>query len=559
MDTTERTLIEQLEHRVAQLEADVVELRAGAATRRRPVATTAWPAPSARPLRSATVEARRPWPSPVEVRPPPERAPIEIDSEVVLKWGGVGLVVLAVAFAVSTAITRGWIGPELQLAGAVALACLLAAVGVRLRPVSRGWTHALCTAGALALVITCSSSLFRDEAGDTAVLVGTAIATAAGIALAWFVTSQWVAAATVIVGALAWFTSREGEPPVVATAVWIGALVVIVITLALRRSWFAVRFAAHLAGLAALAVVAAQAEGAGEQAAAVAVAAVLALSLLWVPSRGDGASPWQQFEIQLSAVLGPWALAVICAAFGFSSDRGVGAVGLGVAAGLGLVILATRRRLRDSHVVSLLIGASVTLSIGLAALLSAEAALVAIAVQGAGLVVLAPRLDRSVLVYVNAAALLVLSSLITLGRMVDGWRDDLPIGDDVAHLAVVVAVGFAGWQTRDPILRRITAMVVLVLVMVWTGSVFAHLPQGQAIVSVVWAVIGTAVLVAGAVRKVPDLGTVGLVVLGVTVGKLLTVDLAEVDTLWRAGLFLVIGLGFLRLGFLIPRLTGRKR
>ena len=44
--------------------------------------------------------------------------------------------------------------------------------------------------------------------------------------------------------------------------------------------------------------------------------------------------------------------------------------------------------------------------------------------------------------------------------------------------------------------------------------------------------------------------------LGITVAKLLTVDLQEVDTLWRAGLFFVIGLGFLRLGFLLPRLTG---
>ena len=90
-------------------------------------------------------------------------------------------------------------------------ACLLAGVGIRLRPISRGWTHALCTAGALALVITCSSSLFRDEAGDTAVLVATAIATTVGIALAWFVRSQWVAAATVAVGAVAWFAAARAN------------------------------------------------------------------------------------------------------------------------------------------------------------------------------------------------------------------------------------------------------------------------------------------------------------------------------------------------------------
>ena len=90
------------------------------------------------------------------------------------------------------------------------------------------------------------------------------------------------------------------------------------------------------------------------------------------------------------------------------------------------MVLVLRRWLRAAHVVALLIGASVTLSIGLAALLSTEAALVAIAVQGAGLLLLAPRLDGNLLVTFNGAALLVLSSIITLARMVEGWRDGSP-------------------------------------------------------------------------------------------------------------------------------------
>ena len=187
----------------------------------------------------------------------------------VLKWGGVGLVVLAVAFLVSTAITRGWIGPELQLAGAVALACALGGTGIRLRPISRGWTHALCTAGALVLVITCSSNLFREQAGDTGVLVATGLATAVGVALARFASSQWVGAATVAVGTFAWFAARDGEPPVIATVAWIAVLAVAVIALSLRRGWFGVRLVTHVAALAALAVAAMQCEGAAEQSATV--------------------------------------------------------------------------------------------------------------------------------------------------------------------------------------------------------------------------------------------------------------------------------------------------
>jgi uncharacterized membrane protein len=94
-------------------------------------------------------------------------------------------------------------------------------------------------------------------------------------------------------------------------------------------------------------------------------------------------------------------------------------------------------------------------------------------------------------------------------------------------------------------------------VLTWLGSALVHLPQGQAVVSVSWAVVGIAVFVTGAVRKTPELGMAGLGVIAITVAKLLTVDLQEVDTLWRAGLFLIVGLGIMRLGFLIPRLTAR--
>ena len=43
--------------------------------------------------------------------------------------------------------------------------------------------------------------------------------------------------------------------------------------------------------------------------------------------------------------------------------------------------------------------------------------------------------------------------------------------------------------------------------------------------------------------------------LALVVGKLLTVDLEEVDTFWRAGLFFVVGAGFLWLSTRIPSLT----
>ena len=120
----------------------------------------------------------------------------------------------------------------------------------------------------------------------------------------------------------------------------------------------------------------------------------------------------------------------------------------------------------------------------------------------------------------------------------------------------MAALAVAGWETRKRELRQLAQAAVLAFALTWLGSVLVHLPQGQAAVSVSWAIVGTAVLVTGATQKIPRFGAAGLGVLALTVGKLLTVDLQEVDALWRAGLFFVIGLAIMRLGFLLPRLTG---
>ena len=155
----------------------------------------------------------------------------------------------------------------------------------------------------------------------------------------------------------------------------------------------------------------------------------------------------------------------------------------------------------------------------------------------------------------NAAALLVAAAISVLVSAEHAWRNDAPIGDDIANLAVIIAVGVAGWIAQRLEARAAAGFVGLGLSLLWLGSVLVHLPQGQAVVSLSWAVVGVAILLAGAVRKIPQLGNVGLGVLALTVGKLLLVDMAEVDALWRAGLFLAVGLSLLRLGFLLPRWT----
>ena len=236
-------------------------------------------------------------------------------------------------------------------------------------------------------------------------------------------------------------------------------------------------------------------------------------------------------------------------------ETAAGFVALGVAAGLGALALTLRDRLVAAHAAALLVGASISLTIGLGLVLSTDLAWLAVAIQGAGLLALRRLIPDAWLFFLNAGVLLFAAAVSVVVGGEAAWFDDAPIGDDLARLGVIVTIAAAGWIADRVEVRPVAGFAVLGLTLHWLGSVLVHLPQGQAIVSLSWAVVGVAILVTGAIRKIPDLGNVGLAVLALTVGKLLLVDMAEVDALWRAGLFLAVGVALLRLGFLLPTWT----
>ncbi len=479
-----------------------------------------------------------------------------MDSETLLKWGGVGLVVLAVGFAVSTAISRNWIGPELQLAAALLVGFGLVAVGLRIRATRPGWTHALCSGGVIALLTTVASDLFLDQAPTAVAFVATAVIAAGGLVLARAIHSEWVAVATTIAAAIGWAVIGNGDASFALMTGWYVALIAVTISLALEQGWFASRVVADVTGMIALLALAANTGGASDQTVVLIATALLAGSLFIIPSIGDYTSVWRQLEVQLATATAPWAFtAAFAAVLDGRSDAAISSVAFSIAVVTAAAAVAFRARLRHPHVISLLLGASVTLSIGLAVLLSTSAVFVCLAIQAAGLVVLSRALDRNVRVMINAAVLATIAAVYVIVRTADAWVDNVRWADDLAHAAIVVALAVGLWQTGEHLVRRAGAVAVLGLTLLWLGSVMVHAPQGQALVSISWAALGTAVFVIGAVRRRADAAATGLAVLGLTVGKLLSVDLREVDTLWRAGLFFLVGMGLLRLGFLLPRLA----
>lgn len=551
---TSNPRIDALESRVARLEEMLAESAAVV-----PASSLAEPTPpkalsSPPPPLPGAQPVALPSSAPREFREP---RGLNLDSEAVLKWGGVSLVVLAVGFAVSTAISEGWIGPELQLAGAVAISLALIGGGLHLRPTRLPWSRALCSGGIAALLTTGASDLFIDQASTDAAFAAIVVVGLGGFVLARIVPSEWVGIVAVTGGVIGWLVVGQAEPPLpfTATAVGLTVLVAVAIAVALERNWFGLRLLAHVVGLGGLVWLAAVADPGAEQVWTLVVAGAVAMSLLWVPSIGELGSLWQQLEVQLSAAVAPWAVLVAGLTFEMDTDIAIGSTGLVAAAAMTMLAIGLRTTIRLPHFVSLMLGASVSLTLGLAVLLSAEAAFVSIAVQGAGLIMVSKTMGESVRILVNAAVLLGVAAIFALGDGVNAWTDDTAYGPDIARFAIIVAIGFGLWLTRHRPTQQVGALGLLGLLLIWLGSVLVHLPEGQAVVSVSWAIVGTVILTGGAVRKISEVATVGLAVLALTVTKLLVVDMQEVDTLWRAGLFLAVGLGLMRLGFLLSRLT----
>ncbi len=69
-----------------------------------------------------------------------QRVPMSLPAiEQLLKWSGLVLMFLSALFLVSTAIKRGWIGPELQLLGAGAIGAGLIGGGLVMGQRRAGW------------------------------------------------------------------------------------------------------------------------------------------------------------------------------------------------------------------------------------------------------------------------------------------------------------------------------------------------------------------------------------------------------------------------------------
>jgi uncharacterized membrane protein len=135
----------------------------------------------------------------------------------------------------------------------------------------------------------------------------------------------------------------------------------------------------------------------------------------------------------------------------------------------------------------------------------------------------------------------------------------IPVAIGAVALVLVALAGIAAAyrEVVEPLVWTGVALAVYLasgLVVDLTGAQLHHSTQtSQLALSGFWSALGFAAIVAGLIRRTRALRLGGLGLLALAVGKVFLVDLAHLESIWRVGSFLAIGLLLLAGAFAYQR------
>lgn len=441
--------------------------------------------------------------------------------ERLLRIAGIVLVVLAGVFAVSTAIDRGWIGPQVQLAGATVTGLALQAGAVRLRHRSRPWAHSLGAGGAVILAACAvAAHAWLDVIGPLGALSALGVVTATSIALARHLRIEGVAIAAGVAGlGTAAVGGLLGDVPMAVAALSLAAMVVVMTGLGLVERWRGLRIV--VGWQAALLLLGFAVDAAGELAGltgAVAWAVVAVVgTVLWVAPAiagqlaerpielGDQGWPrWATIDRRLVVSAPGWTWLAITALAGADATASAW-IGLGVAAAHGATVALAWARLDRILRSSGLLAVTGIVTVALVLLLDGPVLMVAIVTSALASAVIADRIDDGPM----AALATVVASLATVMATTDlvtvAIDRDPTIGSAAAQGAVVVALV----EMSRRVGRRWRPVGIALGATAWIGLlgwVATQLsPIGPVVpaIAATWAILAALILVLGRYRWVP--------------------------------------------------------
>lgn len=491
-----------------------------------------------------------------------ERTPFTLPGiESLLKWAGLVLLFLSAVFLVSTAIQRGWIGPELQLLGAACIGAALIEGGLVLGRRRAGWGVPLVGVGIAVLSATATAGWRWLELWSSSPWIALSFTVLAlSIALNGRLRSPGVAATGVTTTAISMSVLAESIP---RAAVLLAVVVAVGEATSVWRRSSSLHLMTVVVGVVSFGSVAVVSYIEAEPTSlALLLSGAVVTLLFWIMPlvftiREAEPSPlgvnWRPTIDRLVISLP----ALFSVAWTWSSDLSDDRAGrvfllTGALALASALAVAASRRFQQSIWVSQLMGGAAAVTVGWVLLFEGPGVLAGLTLQAGALLVfvhLVP--DRWAVA--QAVAMAAVAGLLALVGMADAIDIDAPAIDDVVHLGVVALLaGWAWWEDRSRAnrpLAQILGVSAFVGAALWPVSALIHVPQGQALISAVWAAVGFALLALAFSRSSFRLAQVSLATLGVVMVKLLTIDLEAVDVFWRVALFFVLGGTFLFAGF----------
>lgn len=591
-----------LEHQVSELVDRVTALEEALAVAARTPAASAPPVdeapttvPIPAPLPPPPVASNPPPPPPLSPPPPVEAEPnppqesrfvANVGIESVLRWAGVALVTLAALFFISTAITRGWIGPELQLLAAAIAGGTMHAGADRLEKSRRPWALALGCGGAIVLPICAvATHEWLDVVGPGFAIALTGVAVVACVAVAFKTRLEGIALVAGLVAIFAPLDSLDtyGDGAILG---WVAGFVLASSLIGWVRAWPGERLITGWLGAVLLMVYALSEDPTGGLRVAGFVGAAIVAAVLWLGPTLAGhlghrvpllwkSFDWTPLDYRLVGFVPSWVAAVVVGLLSLDGRQENGAIALVVAAGFLFVAQVTIDRVDRLVTISTVFGSLTLFAMGLALVLDGPALMVALAIQAAGTYYLAHLFGDRPLRF-GSYALGSVATLLAAGEMFKALDNN---GFANAGAIFATAVVVLGWVIVAVALRGSEAIaegdgLVVVdqraaevpfelaffgawsLAILWTAATLVGAPQGMMLISIAWASMVGIGLTVGLRGNNGLLKNAALGTLVLTLGKLFTVDLAEVDVFWRVGLFLLIGSGLITLGLKVPTLIG---
>ncbi len=492
---------------------------------------------------------------------------------------GIGLLLLGLVFLFKLAVDRGWITPSIRVLFGLVLGGGLIFWGRQIHQSRKAFGSVILGGGIAALYISIFSAFQLFDLVPHSLAFGAMLATTL---LAFYLSiylDEWTTSLIAVVGGLATpFLLHTPDGNLLLFLAYVSLIVSFSASVYLIKGWTSLLSVASIGGFSVLGIAITNASGRNEDWLICCAILLVGLILWQTPVWREIRAPWQivkgsggfwpslknrysrnQSHFYIYAVpLIATGLIGVTMPSSFWTNFNWGYVPIIVGAlffVFGLWIRSRDKKLGNNHVISAL----VLICLGGAWVFDDRLHFTSLGIAAASiaLLYLAKRFEESHLEIASFVFSIVLS-LDLIGRFMDAPNQPAIVNvPSFCYLLAIACLIFSSFRLVFPI-RWILRWVAHVAVLAWLARELGSLDGGQAYVSIAWGIYSISLIIWGLVKRSKKVRIAGMATLLLVVAKLLLVDLAQLDAIWRIILFLGFGALLLFLSFYLPKLSGEE-